>query len=109
MLSFVLQDVLTSVSAVTSTADTEAAAMVEELMTSGWPVMVSSIGSYLMLGVTALPLMFAGTVLMKKKGEKVENKHVIAVFVTAGVMFFVGLAMVIGASVYLVVSQGIGM
>jgi membrane protease YdiL (CAAX protease family) len=109
LLSFALQDTMTAVSDVTATMDETTAAAMDALMNSDWLMTVSSIGTYLMMGMVALPLMFAGTLLMKKKGEKVQGKHVVAVFVTAGVMLFVGLAMVIGASVYLVASQGIGM
>ncbi len=106
LLSFALQNV--TVSAETIMEDGETAVLVGELLESGWPMVVSGIGSYLMLGMVALPLMFAGTVLMKKKGEKIENKHVTAIFVVAGVMLFAGLAMVAVATAYLM-AKGIGM
>lgn len=108
LVSVALQDVTTSVSAVT-TADGQTTEAVTAVMSSGWAATVGGIGTYLMLGVFALPLMLAGTALLKKKGEKIAGKHVAAVFVIAGVMFFVGLAMLIGSSVYIAVSQGIGM
>jgi len=106
LLSFALQSV--TVSTETVAADAETAALTEELLNSGWPLIVSSIGTYLMLGIIALPLMFAGNLLLKKKGEKVQGKHVAAVFITAGVMCFVGFAMLMGATVYLV-ANGMGM
>ena len=108
LLSFALQDVMTTVTAETITADGETAVLMGEILNSGWPMTVSSIGSYLMMGMVALPLMFAGNLLLKKKGEKVQGKHVAAVFITAGVMFFVGLAMLVAATVYLV-ANGMGM
>ena len=45
----------------------------------------------------------------KKKGEKIAGKHVATVFILAGVLLFAGLAMVIGGSVYLTISQGLVM
>lgn len=105
LISFALQDAATSVSATTATVDEATAAIME----SQWLVAMSGIGTYMMLGLVALPLMLAGTALMKKKGEKIKGKHVAAVFIIAGAMFVIGLGMVIGASVYLVMQQGIGM
>lgn len=107
LMSFVLQDAMTSVSATTTTADGATATMVTEIMESGWPVTVSSIGMYLMIGLVAFPLMLAGTALMKKKGEKIKGKHIATVFIIAGACFVIGLVMLVGASIYLV-SQGIG-
>ena len=107
LVSFALQDALTSVSAVT-TADGPTATAVAEVVNSGWTANVGAIGMYMMLGLVALPLMLAGTALLKKKGEKIKGKHVAVVFILAGAMFFIGLAMLIGASVSLV-AQGIGM
>lgn len=108
LVSFALQDAATSVSATTTVANDETAAMVTEILESGWPVTVSSIGMYLMIGLVAFPLMLAGTALMKKKGEKIKGKHIATVFIIAGACFLIGLLMLIGASVYLV-SQGVGM
>ena len=107
LVSVALQDALTSVSAVT-TADGPTATAVAEVVNSGWAANVGAIGMYMMLGLVALPLMLAGTALLKKKGEKIKGKHVAVVFILAGAMFFIGLAMLIGASVYLV-TQGIVM
>ena len=107
LISFALQDAMTSVSAVT-TADGPTATAVVEVVNSGWAANVGAIGMYMMLGLVALPLMLAGTALLKKKGEKIKGKHVAVVFILAGAMFFIGLAMLIGASVSLV-AQGIGM
>ena len=107
LISFALQDALTSVSAVT-TADGPTATAVAEVVNSGWAANVGAIGMYMMLGLVALPLMLAGTALLKKKGEKIKGNHVAVVFILAGAMFFIGLAMLIGASVSLV-AQGIGM
>lgn len=108
LVSFALQDVATSVPATTTVANDKTAAMVTEILESGWPVTVSSIGMYLMIGLVAFPLMLAGTALMKKKGEKIKGKHIATVFIIAGACFLIGLLMLIGASVYLV-SQGVGM
>lgn len=108
LLSFALQDAMTSVSSTVATADGATATMVTEIMESGWPVIVSSIGLYLMLGLVAFPLMLAGTALMKKKGEKIKGKHIATVFIIAGACFVIGLLMLMGASIYLA-SQGIGM
>ncbi|MBQ3027927.1 MAG: CPBP family intramembrane metalloprotease [Lachnospiraceae bacterium] len=72
-------------------------------------MVLSSIGVYLMLVVVAFPLMLAGTALMKKKDEKIAGKHVAAVFVITGVLFFVGLAIVIGTTAYIMATQGVGM
>lgn len=108
LVSFALQDAATSVSATTTVANDETAAMVTEILESGWPMTVSSIGMYLMIGLVAFPLMLAGTALMKKKGEKIKGKHIATVFIIAGACFLIGLLMLIGASVYLV-SQGVGM
>lgn len=107
LVSFALQDALASVSAAT-TANGPTVTAAAEVVNSGWAANVGAIGMYMMLGLIALPLMLAGTALMKKKGEKIKGKHVAVVFILAGVMFFIGLAMLIGASVSLV-AQGIGM
>lgn len=93
----------------TVTADGPTATAVTTVVESGWAANVGAIGTYLMLGLIALPLMLAGTALMKKKGEKIKGKHVATVFIIAGAMFVIGLIMLIGASVYLVMEQGIGM
>ena len=105
LISFALQDAATSVSATTATVDEATAAIME----SQWLVAMSGIGTYMMLGLVALPLMLAGTALMKKKGEKIKGKHVAAVFIIAGAMFVIGFGMLMGASVYMVMQQGIGM
>lgn len=105
LVSFALQGVT---EAAMATVDGQSATTVTAIMESGWVMTLSSIGVYMMLGLVALPLMLAGTALMKKKGEKIKGKHVAIVFIIAGAMFFIGLAMVIGASVSLVM-QGIGM
>lgn len=104
-VSFALQDATTSVAGTTATVDEATAA----LMDSQWIVALSGIGTYMMLGLIALPLMLAGTALMKKKGEKVKGKHVAAVFIIAGAMFLIGLGMLIGGSVLLVMEQGIAL
>ena len=109
LVSFALQGAATSVAGTTATVDEATAAATAALMDSQWIVALSGIGTYMMLGLIALPLMLAGTALMKKKGEKIKGKHVAAVFIIAGAMFLVGLAMLIGGSVLLVMEQGIAM
>ena len=68
----------------TATVDEATAAATAALMDSQWIVALSGIGTYMMLGLVALPLMLAGTALMKKKGEKIKGKHVATVFIIAG-------------------------
>ncbi len=109
LVSFALQDAMTSVSAATTTADGPTATAVATVTESGWAATVGGIGTYMMLGLIALPLMLAGTALLKKKGEKIKGKHVATVFIIAGAMFVIGLIMLIGASVCLVMEQGIAM
>lgn len=107
LLSVALQETIASATSAT-TADGPTATAVAEVVNYGWAANLGAIGTYTMLGLIALPLMLAGTALLKKKGEKIKGKHVAIVFIIAGAMFFVGLAMLIGASVSLV-AQGIGM
>lgn len=106
LISFALQDAMSAATAVT--ADGQSAAVVTEVLETGWVANLSAAGTYMMFGLVAFPLMLAGTALMKKKGEKIKGKHVAIVFIIAGACFVIGLAMLIGASVYLL-SQGIGM
>lgn len=103
LVSFALQDAVTAATA--TTADGQSTAVVTEILETGWVANLSAAGTYLMLGLVAFPLMLAGTALMKKKGEKIKGKHVAVVFIIAGACFIIGLAMLIGASVYLM-SQG---
>lgn len=105
-VSFALQDATEAATAVAESQSVSAATAVEA---PGWMAAVGGIGTYMMLGLVALPLMLAGTALMKKKGEKIKGKHVAAVFIIAGAMFIIGLGMLIGASVALVMEQGIAM
>ena len=95
--------------ATATTAEGEAAALLEQLMEGGWPMYVCSIGTYLLFGLVAFPLMLAGTALMKKKGEKIKGKHVATVFIIAGACFLIGMIMLVGGSAYLVAEQGIGL
>ncbi len=104
LLSIALQDTVASVTA--ETAEGQGAMIAEMLLEGGVPLYISSIGTYLLLGVVAFPLMLAGTALMKKKGEKIKGKHVATVFIIAGACLLIGLVMLIGASVYMV-AQGI--
>ena len=106
LVSFALQDATEAATAVAESQSVSAATAVE---VPGWMAAVGGIGTYMMLGLVALPLMLAGTALMKKKGEKIKGKHVAAVFIIAGAMFIIGLGMLIGASVALVMEQGIAM
>ncbi|MBP3617645.1 MAG: CPBP family intramembrane metalloprotease [Lachnospiraceae bacterium] len=106
LVSFALQDAAEAATAVAESQSVSAATAVE---VPGWMAAVGGIGTYMMLGLVALPLMLAGTALMKKKGEKIKGKHVAAVFIIAGAMFIIGLGMLIGASVALVMEQGIAM
>lgn len=105
LLGFAMQGLTEAVTSADGMSVT-AVAMVTEM---DGVTIVSTIGVYLMMAVFALPLMLAGTALMKKKDEKIAGKHVATVFIIAGVVFFIGLAMVIGASAYLVMSQGLVM
>lgn len=104
LLSIALQDTVAYVTA--ETAEGQGAMIAEMLLEGGVPLYISSIGTYLLLGVVAFPLMLAGTALMKKKGEKIKGKHVATVFIIAGACLLIGLVMLIGASVYMV-AQGI--
>ena len=106
LVSFALQGATEAATAVAENQSVSAATAVE---VPGWMAAVGGIGTYMMLGLVALPLMLAGTALMKKKGEKIKGKHVAAVFIIAGAMFIIGLGMLIGASVALVMEQGIAM
>ncbi len=106
LISFALQGIA---EAMMSTVSDQAAASVATLTEMSTAMTISIIGSYLTMAVTAAPLMLAGTALMKKKGEKISGKHVATIFIIAGVLFFIGLAMLIGGSVYMVMEQGIGM
>lgn len=106
LVSFALQGATEAATAVAESQSASAATAVE---VPGWMAAVGGIGTYMMLGLVALPLMLAGTALMKKKGEKVKGKHVAAVFIIAGAMFIIGLGMLIGASVALVMEQGIAL
>lgn len=103
LLSVVLQDTIASVTS--ETAEGQGAMIAEQLLQGGVPLYISSIGTYLLLGVVAFPLMLAGTALMKKKGEKIKGKHVATVFIIAGACFLIGMIMLIGASAYMI-SQG---
>ena len=103
LLSVALQDTVASVTS--ETAEGQGAMIAEQLLQGGVPLYVSSIGTYLLLGMVAFPLMLAGTALMKKKGEKIKGKHVATVFIIAGACFLIGMIMLIGASVYMI-SQG---
>ena len=104
LASLGLQNAVTNAAA--TTPEGEAAMLVEQLLEGGWPMYVSCIGTYLLFGLVAFPLMLAGTALMKKKGEKIKGKHVATVFIIAGACFLIGIIMLVGASVYLM-SQGI--
>jgi len=106
LMGFAMKGVMESAAAL---VDGQSVTTVTAILESDWVVKLSSIGVYMMFTVLALPLMLAGTALLKKKDEKIKGKHVAMVFVIAGVLFFVGLATVIGTSAYLVISQGIGM
>lgn len=106
LMSFALQG---ATEAATAVADSQSVTTVTTVEVSEWITAVGGIGTYMMFGLVALPLMLAGTALMKKKGEKIKGKHVATVFIIAGAMFIIGFGMLMGASVYLVVQQGIGM
>lgn len=106
LLGFAMQGVT---QAAMESVDGQSVTAVTTLLESNVAVKVSTIGVYLMMAVTAFPLLLAGTALMKKKGEKIAGKHVAAIFIAAGVFFFAGLIMVIGASVAMVTSQGLMM
>ncbi len=105
-ISFALQGIA---EATMSTVSDQTAASVATLTEMSTAMTISTIGTYLTMAVTAAPLMLAGTALMKNKGEKISGKHVATIFIIAGVLFFIGLAMLIGGSVYMVMEQGIGM
>lgn len=107
LLSIALQDAVASVAA--DTVEGQGAMIAEQLLQGGVPLYVSSIGTYLLLGLVAFPLMLAGTALMKKKGEKIKGKHVATVFIIAGACFLIGIMMLIGASAYMVSQGMIGM
>lgn len=92
-----------------TTADGAAVTAATEMFTSSGAALLGAIGTYLMSLMIVPPLMFAGTILMKPKGEKANGKHVAAVFVISGVLFFVGFALLMGSSVYIGVTQGLGM
>lgn len=111
LMSFALQGMTEALmeTAATTTADGPTAAFEVALFESGWAMTISCVGVYMMIAAFAVPLLLAGTALMKKKGEKIKGKHIITVFIIAGALFFIGLAMIFGASAYLVISQGIGM
>lgn len=98
LVSF-LGNALTKIIADT-TADGQAAVTTSTttLESFGWLGKVSTLSVYLMGAITIIPLMFAGTVLMKKKEEKVASKHVAAVFIVAGVLFMLGIIGVFGSS-----------
>ncbi|MBR6536260.1 MAG: CPBP family intramembrane metalloprotease [Lachnospiraceae bacterium] len=104
LASLGLQKAATSAAALTP--EGEAAMLVEKLLEGGWPMYVTSIGTYLLFGLVAFPLMLAGTALMKKKGEKIKGKHVATVFIISGACFMVGIIMLVAGSMYMV-SQGI--
>ncbi len=104
LASLGLQKAATSAAALTP--EGEAAMLVEKLLEGGWPMYVTSIGTYLLFGLVAFPLMLAGTALMKKKGEKIKGKHVATVFIISGACFMIGIIMLVAGSVYMV-SQGI--
>lgn len=104
LLSIGLQKAMTGAAA--TTPEGEAAVLVEQLTEAGWPMYVSSIGTYLLLGVAAFPLLLAGTALMKKKGEKIKGKHIATVFIISGACFLIGIIMLLVGSVYMV-SQGV--
>ncbi len=106
LMSFALQS---TTEATTAVADAQSVATATTVDVPEWMAAVGGIGTYMMLGLIALPLMLAGTALMKKKGEKIKGKHVAVVFIIAGAMFIIGLGMLIGASVCLVMEQGIVM
>lgn len=106
LIGFAMQGVT---EAAMATADGQSVTTATMLWGSDWVMKLSSIGVYLMLTALAFPLMLAGTALLKKKGDKVKGKHVAMVFIITGALFVIGLIMIIGASMYLVMTQGIGM
>ena len=92
-----------------TTADSTSVTAATEMLTSSGAALLGAIGTYLMSLMIVPPLMFAGTLLMKPKGEKANGKHVAAVFVVSGVLFFVGFALLMGSSIYIGFTQGLGM
>ena len=105
LIGFAMQGLTESL----TTADGTAVTAATEMLTSSGAALLGAIGTYLMSLMIVPPLMFAGTILMKPKGEKANGKHVAAVFVISGVLFFVGFALLMGSSVYIGVTQGLGM
>ncbi len=108
LIGFAMKDALEAATAVTENGAAATVATTVPAMPD-WMTAMSSIGVSLMFTLLALPLMLAGTALMKKKGDKVKGKHVAAVFIIAGGLFIIGIGLIIGCSVYLVATQGIGM